>query len=359
MNARLGLAVLGAALALTAPAWADDVAEPSAEAKGKVVWAADFDKAVEQAKLEKKDLLVDFTGSDWCGWCIRLHEEVFAHDDFLGAAQKDYVLVALDYPRDEAVKAKVPNPARNAELSQKYGIRGFPTVLLMTADGEVFGKTGYQEGGSAKYVEHIAKLRAEGLPELKTAKEMVSAIEAAKGTEKVAVADKAIAWLGALPAESSLDVVRVLPVKAAFAGDPENKQGIALKAARALYRAGAADDAVAAAAEAFDPKNENGLLEQAVAGKAMKLRSIEDVKAFVKACDDLYALGDIKDKTLAKQIAANCMFMNHKHLKDAEKAKVYAKKVQDLGFEESEAGLKKLVEEILAAGAPAPEKTDK
>jgi thioredoxin-related protein len=53
------------------------------------------------------------------------------------------VLVALDYPRDEAVKAKVPNPKRNQELLAKYDVQGYPTILLMTPDGDVFGQTGY------------------------------------------------------------------------------------------------------------------------------------------------------------------------------------------------------------------------
>src|SRR6187455_3462039 len=136
MNAHLKFAALGVALAVTAPAWADDIAPaPAAETKAEEKWVADFDKAVEQAKKEHKDLLVDFTGSDWCSWCVRLHEEVFSHDDFLAAAQKDYVLVSLDYPHGEEAKAKVPNAARNDELAKQHKIGGFPTVLLMTADG--------------------------------------------------------------------------------------------------------------------------------------------------------------------------------------------------------------------------------
>ena len=89
-------------------------------------WLTDFDKAVETAKQEKKDLLVDFTGSDWCGWCIKLKEEVFDHDEFTKAVTPHFVLVALDYPRGEEAKAKVPNPERNKELSRSTGSRAFP-----------------------------------------------------------------------------------------------------------------------------------------------------------------------------------------------------------------------------------------
>ena len=110
-------------------------------------WIPDFDKALELAKAQKKDLLVDFTGSDWCGWCTRLDKEVFGLPEFTTVAEKSFVLVALDYPSKEENKAKVPNPTRNEELRKKHDVRGFPTVLLMNVDGEVFASTGYQAGG--------------------------------------------------------------------------------------------------------------------------------------------------------------------------------------------------------------------
>ena len=61
-------------------------------------WIDDFDEAVKLAKAENKDLLVDFTGSDWCGWCIKLNKEVFSQPDFAGYAKKNLVLVELDFP---------------------------------------------------------------------------------------------------------------------------------------------------------------------------------------------------------------------------------------------------------------------
>lgn len=121
-------------------------------------WYADYDEAVKVAEAEGKDLLVDFTGSDWCGWCIRLHNEVFQHETFWKAAQEDFVLVALDFPRSEEARAKVPNPGRNNELKTLHGIRGFPTVLLMTPEGDVYGRTGYQRGGAEPYVKHLHEL---------------------------------------------------------------------------------------------------------------------------------------------------------------------------------------------------------
>src|SRR5690606_33705180 len=147
--------------------------QDAAAPKSQDPWYADFDKAVAAAIEQKKDLLVDFTGSDWCGWCIKLHEEVFAHDSFLEGVQQHFVLVALDFPRGEEAKARVPNPHRNKELLGKYGVRGSPTVLLMTPEGEVFGKTGYEPGGPAKYLASIEEKRSSGKQRIAEIKSLI------------------------------------------------------------------------------------------------------------------------------------------------------------------------------------------
>jgi thioredoxin-related protein len=185
------LAVIGVALAAPALAFAGD----------EIKWIADYDKAVEAAKAGNKDLFIDFTGSDWCGWCKRLEAEVFSKKEFLDEVQKDYVLVALDFPQGDEAKAKVPNPKRNDELLQKHGVTGFPTILLVTADGEVFAQTGYQAGGPVKYVESLKSLREGGRKALAECKEIVAKFAAAFGEEKNILLDRALRTLeGARPA---------------------------------------------------------------------------------------------------------------------------------------------------------------
>ena len=112
-------------------------------------WLTDLDEAKKVAAKEKKDILVDFTGSDWCGWCIKLKKEVFDLPAF-EAATKKFVLVELDFPSKKAQSDEVKTKNRAAQ--QKYGITGFPTILLMDAQGEVYARTGYQAGGPEKYV---------------------------------------------------------------------------------------------------------------------------------------------------------------------------------------------------------------
>jgi len=124
------------------------------------LWLTDFAKAKAQAKAEKKDLLVDFTGSDWCGWCIKLDEEVFSQDAFSAGAPKNFVLVKLDYPRKTQQAAELKE--QNKKLAEQYPIEVYPTILLMDAEGIVYGATGYQEGGPDKYLEMLADLKKKG-----------------------------------------------------------------------------------------------------------------------------------------------------------------------------------------------------
>ena len=119
------------------------------------VWLTDLDEGIKVAKAEKKAILVDFTGSDWCGWCIRLKKEVFDQKEF-AAATKDFVLVELDYPQKK--KQPAEEKAKNKALAEKFGIEGFPTIMLLDANGEPFAQTGYLAGGPAKYLPHLAEL---------------------------------------------------------------------------------------------------------------------------------------------------------------------------------------------------------
>ncbi|MCF8265520.1 MAG: thioredoxin family protein [Ignavibacteriales bacterium] len=118
-------------------------------------WETNLEQAIKTATKENKNILVNFTGSDWCQWCIRLTNEVFSKDEFGKYAQKNLVLVKLDFPRTipqtEAIKAY------NMYLARRYGVQGFPTILLLDRTGKVVGKTGYQAGGANAYVAHLKK----------------------------------------------------------------------------------------------------------------------------------------------------------------------------------------------------------
>lgn len=178
-------------------------------------WLNDFAKAKELAAKENRALLVNFTGSDWCGYCIRLQDAVFSKREFTTAAAKDYVLVAIDQPRRK--KLAQPLHEQNAKLVHEYGIEGFPTVLLMDADGNTFGRLGYKEGGPDVYLEHLkgfAGNRKE-LGELRAKSVAGTEAEQAKATAEL------IWWYETrqIPAdkEALLNKIKAL--------DPDNKSG--------------------------------------------------------------------------------------------------------------------------------------
>ncbi|MEO6788770.1 MAG: thioredoxin family protein [Chthoniobacteraceae bacterium] len=123
------------------------------------LWVSNFGKAKETAAKEGKDLLIDFTGSDWCGWCIKLRKEVFDLDAFKNAAPKNFVLVEIDFPQDKSKLTK-ETQEQNAKLQTQFGIQGFPTILLADAQGRPYAQTGYQPGGPEKYLLHLDELRA-------------------------------------------------------------------------------------------------------------------------------------------------------------------------------------------------------
>ena len=149
----------------------------------------DLDAALAQAKANGKYVYACFSGSDWCGWCIKLEREVFADTecDFTGSLKNDYLFVFIDSPRDKSLlseKAKKENPKQ----VKKYKIRGYPTALVLTGDGELVEETGYRRGGAKAYVEFLQGVRKGGAELIKKNK---AKREAAEKREKLEAQIKA------------------------------------------------------------------------------------------------------------------------------------------------------------------------
>lgn len=120
-------------------------------------WVTDFEAAKKTAAEVKKDLLLDFTGSDWCGWCIKLNDEVFSKEPFKAGTKNKFVLVELDFPQNKELEPKLKE--QNEALQEKFQIEGFPTIMLCDASGKPYAKTGYQPGGPENYVKHLEELQ--------------------------------------------------------------------------------------------------------------------------------------------------------------------------------------------------------
>ena len=127
-------------------------------AGGKAGWDDDYDKSLAKAKTESKLVLLDFTGSDWCGWCIKLDKEVFSEKTFKDYAKDNLVLVEVDFPQQKHQTKKLKE--QNDKLSKEYGIEGYPTIVVLNAEGKKIGQLGYMEGGPDAFIAELNKLKA-------------------------------------------------------------------------------------------------------------------------------------------------------------------------------------------------------
>ncbi|MDC7223470.1 MAG: thioredoxin family protein [Spirochaetales bacterium] len=116
-------------------------------------WTENMAEAAAEAKESGKMILINFTGSDWCGWCMKLESEVFSQPGFLSWADENLVMVFLDSP------SNIPQAdnlvAQNQILQQALGIQGFPTIFLVDSDLTPLLRTGYQSGGAQNYIAHL------------------------------------------------------------------------------------------------------------------------------------------------------------------------------------------------------------
>jgi protein disulfide-isomerase len=120
------------------------------------VWIEDYDEALAMASVENKEVLINFSGSDWCGWCIKLEKEVFSKEEFLNYAKDNFILLKLDFPNSNKPSEEVQKVRQS--IAQKYKVKGFPTILITDAKGVVSAQTGYQAGGPMKYIEHLKEI---------------------------------------------------------------------------------------------------------------------------------------------------------------------------------------------------------
>lgn len=144
---RLLLVAVGVVLAFGGNAWAD----------AKAGWLTDIKQAKDKAQSDKKLILVDFTGSDWCGWCIKLDREVFSKPEFKDYADKNLVLLEVDFPKRKELSST--QKAHNMELAEQYGIQGFPTIIVLNGEGRKVGELGYMPGGPSAFLAALDKLR--------------------------------------------------------------------------------------------------------------------------------------------------------------------------------------------------------
>ncbi len=184
-------------------------------------WTVYFDAARKKAVAEKKHLLLNFSGSDWCPLCIRLDREIFSTESFRAQAGRDFVMVTIDFPQD--ISGLTPEiQAQNIRLQKQFGINAYPTVILTDAEGRPYALTGYQAGGPEAYLEHLRELKDHGA---KIQRLFFDAQKASDNLEKAKLLDQA---LGMLPEEFIFSAYAD-QVDQIIAFDPDNKATLKAK----------------------------------------------------------------------------------------------------------------------------------
>lgn len=114
-------------------------------------WGTDLPAALNWARSENKCVLMDFTGSDWCPWCIKLDQEVFSSPQFATFANAKLLLVRVDFPHNSPQSEDL-RQANNA-LARRFDVDGYPTCILLDSSGRELGRmVGYPEGGADAFV---------------------------------------------------------------------------------------------------------------------------------------------------------------------------------------------------------------
>ncbi len=117
------------------------------------LWLTNFNQALALAKSQNKLLLLNFTGSDWCGWCKKLDAEVFSTPQFQHYAADHYILVKIDFPKRTKLSAE--QQQQNEQLARKFKITGFPTIVVLKPSGKIYKVGGYVAGGPDAFLDSI------------------------------------------------------------------------------------------------------------------------------------------------------------------------------------------------------------
>ena len=250
-------------LAALAPAWAAE-------------WMNDLEAAKARAAAENKAVLVDFTGSDWCGWCIRLRQQVLDTPAFEAYAKDKFVLMEVDVPQNPKFDKNLL--ARNQKLCEQYGVEGFPTILVLNPKGDVVGGV----GGFVPTVDAISKPLDAAL----NTAALLQKAESQQGAEQLATLAQAYR---SLPEDLRQNAVALR--QRIISLDPQDTTGLvrlqriqdqreALQ--RKLSTTESTDQAIAAIDEALataEPENKPGMLQIKFQIVLMSAQTVDDVKA--------------------------------------------------------------------------------
>lgn len=118
--------------------------------KGRFKWNTSIKTARKAAAESKKPILMLFTGSDWCPWCVKLEKEILSKKEFKDWAADNVILYIADA---KGGPDKLSEEGR--KLMKEHDLRGFPSIIITDAEGKKLGRTGYQKMSPAEYTKHL------------------------------------------------------------------------------------------------------------------------------------------------------------------------------------------------------------
>jgi protein disulfide-isomerase len=121
-------------------------------------WVESYDEALQRSKATGRPVMLVFSGSDWCGWCVKLKKNVFAKSEFKQWASQNVLMVEVDFPRTKQLAARIQQ--QNSRLKTKYGqhVNSYPTILIVDSTGATVAKTGYDGLGAESFINTASSL---------------------------------------------------------------------------------------------------------------------------------------------------------------------------------------------------------
>lgn len=122
-------------------------------------WETNFEESKKSAAAENKNIILVFSGSDWCAPCIKLDKTIWSSEAFQTEAKTNWVLVKADFPKKKTAALSETLKSQNASLAEQYNKEGlFPLVVVLDKNGKVLGKTGYKNVNPEEYIKLLHTL---------------------------------------------------------------------------------------------------------------------------------------------------------------------------------------------------------
>lgn len=129
---------------------------PPAGQPGQIQWYTNYNQAVQEAQRTRLPIILFFTGSDWCGWCKKMQQEIFSSPEFVQSAGNSFIFVEVDFPMNKQLPPEITQ--QNTQLKQKYGVTGYPTLVILDYNQNFVAESGYRAGGGRAYADYLRQL---------------------------------------------------------------------------------------------------------------------------------------------------------------------------------------------------------